>query len=154
MKSTGIVRKIDELGRVVLPIELRRTLDIANKDALEIFVDEDMIILRKYRRATLAERIQDLIETADQAEVEVVLPLLQVALTALGCDAEADQADAEEEVVYVAECPTCGYSFQPTDEEIAAGGVICPRCYEKLEFTLEGAEEIKSTDTDTTEGDD
>ena len=38
MKSTGIVRKVDELGRIVLPIELRRTLDIAEKDSLEIYV--------------------------------------------------------------------------------------------------------------------
>lgn len=51
MKSTGIVRKVDELGRVVLPIELRRTLDIAEKDSLEIYVDEDTIILRKYQPA-------------------------------------------------------------------------------------------------------
>ena len=48
MKSTGIVRKIDHLGRVVLPIELRRTLNIAEKDALEIFVDGEQIILQKY----------------------------------------------------------------------------------------------------------
>ena len=48
MKSTGIVRKVDELGRIVLPIELRRTLDIAEKDALEIFVEGDNIILHKY----------------------------------------------------------------------------------------------------------
>ncbi|AOM82895.1 Transition state regulatory protein AbrB [Salisediminibacterium beveridgei] len=49
MKSTGIVRKVDELGRVVIPIELRRTLDIAVKDALEIYVDNDRIILKKYK---------------------------------------------------------------------------------------------------------
>lgn len=48
MKSTGIVRKVDELGRVVIPIELRRTLSIAEKDPLEIYVDSDRIILRKY----------------------------------------------------------------------------------------------------------
>ena len=48
MKATGIVRKVDELGRVVLPIELRRNLDIKEKDALEIYVDEDKIILKKY----------------------------------------------------------------------------------------------------------
>ncbi|MDL2280846.1 AbrB/MazE/SpoVT family DNA-binding domain-containing protein [Selenomonadales bacterium OttesenSCG-928-I06] len=48
MKSTGIVRKVDELGRVVIPIELRRTLSIEEKDALEIYVDSDLIILRKY----------------------------------------------------------------------------------------------------------
>lgn len=49
MKSTGIVRKVDELGRIVLPIELRRTLDIAEKDALEIYVEGASIILRKYQ---------------------------------------------------------------------------------------------------------
>lgn len=51
MKSTGIVRRIDELGRVVLPIELRRTLDIDIKDSLEIYVDNSSIILRKYEPA-------------------------------------------------------------------------------------------------------
>ena len=48
MKSTGIVRKVDELGRIVLPIELRRTLGIEIKDALEISVDSQYIILSKY----------------------------------------------------------------------------------------------------------
>lgn len=49
MKSTGIVRKVDELGRVVIPIELRRTLGIAEKDALEIYVDDERIVLKKYK---------------------------------------------------------------------------------------------------------
>ncbi|UOR10701.1 AbrB/MazE/SpoVT family DNA-binding domain-containing protein [Halobacillus amylolyticus] len=49
MKSTGIVRKVDELGRVVIPIELRRTLGINEKDALEIYVDDDRIVLKKYK---------------------------------------------------------------------------------------------------------
>ena len=40
MKATGIVRKVDELGRIVLPIELRRTLDIEEKDSLEIYMDD------------------------------------------------------------------------------------------------------------------
>lgn len=53
MKSTGIVRKVDELGRVVIPIELRRTLDIAEKDSLEIYVDGEHIILKKYAPACL-----------------------------------------------------------------------------------------------------
>jgi transcriptional pleiotropic regulator of transition state genes len=48
MKSTGIVRKVDELGRVVLPKELRGTLNIGERDALEIFVDDDQIVLKKY----------------------------------------------------------------------------------------------------------
>lgn len=51
MKSTGIVRKVDELGRVVIPIELRRTLGIEEKDALEIYVDNEKIILKKYEPA-------------------------------------------------------------------------------------------------------
>ena len=47
MKSTGIVRRVDELGRIVLPIELRRTLNIAEKDSLEIYVDGNSIMLKK-----------------------------------------------------------------------------------------------------------
>lgn len=53
MKSTGIVRKVDELGRIVLPIELRRTLDIEVKDSLEIYVDGSQIILKKYEPACI-----------------------------------------------------------------------------------------------------
>ncbi len=53
MKSTGIVRKVDELGRVVLPIELRKVFDIKEKDALEIYVDEEKIILKKYEPACI-----------------------------------------------------------------------------------------------------
>ena len=48
MKSTGIVRKVDELGRIVLPMELRRTLGVDTKDALEIYTEGDSIILKKY----------------------------------------------------------------------------------------------------------
>lgn len=48
LKSTGIIRKVDDLGRIVLPIELRRMLDIAERDELEIYMENDHIILRKY----------------------------------------------------------------------------------------------------------
>jgi transcriptional pleiotropic regulator of transition state genes len=62
IKSTGIVRKVDELGRVVIPIELRRTLGIDEKDALEIYVDNEKIILKKYEPACVfcgnAEHVQ------------------------------------------------------------------------------------------------
>ncbi len=51
VKSTGIVRRVDELGRIVLPIEMRRTLNIGEKDSLEIYVEGDSIILRKYQAA-------------------------------------------------------------------------------------------------------
>lgn len=53
MKSTGIVRKIDDLGRMVIPIELRKTMNINKKDPMEIFVDGDKIILRKYEPACI-----------------------------------------------------------------------------------------------------
>lgn len=48
MKSTGMVRKIDELGRVVIPMEMRRSMNIEDGDAFEIFVDGDHIVLSKY----------------------------------------------------------------------------------------------------------
>ena len=48
MKSTGVVRKVDELGRIVLPSEIRQSMDIKVKDPLEIFTDGDRIILQKY----------------------------------------------------------------------------------------------------------
>lgn len=54
MKSTGIVRKVDELGRIVLPKELRNSLNINERDPLEIYVDnENRIILKKYEPACI-----------------------------------------------------------------------------------------------------
>ncbi len=53
MKSTGVVRKLDNLGRIVIPIELRKTMDIAMKDTLEIFTEGDQIILKKYHPACI-----------------------------------------------------------------------------------------------------
>lgn len=49
MKATGVVRQLDRLGRIVLPVELRRTMDITTGDSLEIFVDGNMIVLKKYQ---------------------------------------------------------------------------------------------------------
>lgn len=53
MKSTGIVRKIDELGRVVIPVELRRLLNLEVKDAVEIYTEADTIIFKKYEPACI-----------------------------------------------------------------------------------------------------
>jgi transcriptional pleiotropic regulator of transition state genes len=53
MKSTGIVRKVDELGRIVLPADLRKSLDYGIDEPLEIFVDDDKIILKKYNPTCL-----------------------------------------------------------------------------------------------------
>ncbi|KGE17599.1 AbrB/MazE/SpoVT family DNA-binding domain-containing protein [Paenibacillus wynnii] len=59
MKATGIVRKVDELGRVVIPIELRKTMEISNGDPVEIFVNENMIILKKYAPGCVITGSQD-----------------------------------------------------------------------------------------------
>lgn len=53
MKATGIVRRIDELGRIVLPAELRRTMGIQDRETLEIFVDGSSIVLKKYSPACI-----------------------------------------------------------------------------------------------------
>lgn len=55
MKSTGIVRKVDELGRVVIPMEIRRTLGINVKDEIEIYIDGDRIFLRKYQPENICQ---------------------------------------------------------------------------------------------------
>lgn len=63
MRSIGIVRNVDQLGRVVLPIELRRTFGIDISDPLEIFVDGEHIILKKYQPACMfCDNSSDLIE--------------------------------------------------------------------------------------------
>ncbi|HOV70110.1 MAG TPA: AbrB/MazE/SpoVT family DNA-binding domain-containing protein [Clostridia bacterium] len=62
MKSTGIVRRVDELGRVVIPMELRRTLNIDLRDSMEIFVNGDQIILKKYQPSCIfCENVDDVI---------------------------------------------------------------------------------------------
>ena len=67
MKSTGIVRRIDELGRIVLPIELRRTLDIEIKDPMEIYIEGDKIVLKKhYDSCVFCGNREGLTEFADK----------------------------------------------------------------------------------------
>ncbi len=62
MKSTGVVRKVDELGRIVLPKELRTILSINEKDSIEIFTDDDKIVLQKYQPAcTFCSNANDII---------------------------------------------------------------------------------------------
>lgn len=81
MKSTGIVRKVDELGRVVLPIELRRSLNIDTKDSLEIFVDDDKIVLKKYEPADIfTGEMNDLIDyKGKKVSVKSILEMAEAA---------------------------------------------------------------------------
>lgn len=63
MKSTGIVRKLDELGRIVLPIEIRNNFGIGRRDAIEIFTSNDKIILKKYNPSDIfTGEMNDLVE--------------------------------------------------------------------------------------------
>ncbi|OXM84584.1 AbrB/MazE/SpoVT family DNA-binding domain-containing protein [Paenibacillus rigui] len=62
MKATGIVRQVDHLGRIVLPMELRKTMDIGTKDSLEIYTDGQQIVLRKYAPGcVLCNRVEGLV---------------------------------------------------------------------------------------------
>jgi transcriptional pleiotropic regulator of transition state genes len=65
MKATGIVRKVAELGRIVLPIELRRKLNLNEKDSLEIYTEDDNIILTKYQPGCLKCGSLDALVTVD-----------------------------------------------------------------------------------------
>lgn len=67
MKSTGIVRRVDELGRVVIPIEIRNKFDIKEKDPIEIYVDGSSIVLRKFEpNCTFCGNTKNLIEYNDK----------------------------------------------------------------------------------------
>ena len=63
MKATGIVRKVDELGRIVVPIELRRSLGIGDRDAVEMFMEDGAIIIRKHQPSCVfCGSIEDTVE--------------------------------------------------------------------------------------------
>ena len=63
MKSTGIIRKVDELGRVVIPIEIRNQFDISEKDPIEIYVSGSSIVLKKLEEnCTFCDNTDNLIE--------------------------------------------------------------------------------------------
>ena len=67
MKSTGIVRKVDELGRVVIPIELRNKLGIQERDPIEIYVDGTSIVLKKYQSSCIfCGNTKNLVEYKDK----------------------------------------------------------------------------------------
>lgn len=81
MKGSGIVRRLDELGRITLPIELRRTLDIGERDPLEIYVDEGRIILQKYEPVDIfTGSKENLIEYRDKkVSKETIIELAKLA---------------------------------------------------------------------------
>lgn len=63
MKTSGIVRKVDELGRIVLPVEMRRLLNISEKDALEIALENEAIVIRKHHsECVFCGSVKDVVE--------------------------------------------------------------------------------------------
>jgi transcriptional pleiotropic regulator of transition state genes len=81
MKSTGIVRRVDELGRIVLPKELRKVLNIEYQDSLEIFTEGETIVLRKYEPADIfTGETEDLIEyEGKKVSKQSILKMAQLA---------------------------------------------------------------------------
>ena len=77
MKATGIVRKLDGLGRIVLPIELRRAYDMEPGTAIEVFTDDEGFILRKYQPSNRDENITKLKEAIEQGDSTKALELLE-----------------------------------------------------------------------------
>ena len=77
MKATGIVRKLDGLGRIVLPIELRRAYGMEPGTAIEVFTDDEGFILRKYQPSNRDENITKLKEAIEQGDSTKALELLE-----------------------------------------------------------------------------
>lgn len=74
MKATGIVRKVDDLGRVVVPKELRRTFGISIGDPMEFYVEDDAIVLKKFDTAADLEQMLDRLESSLTAKEDLVVP--------------------------------------------------------------------------------
>jgi stage V sporulation protein T len=76
MHSTGIVRRVDDLGRVVIPKEIRRTLGIREGDPLEIYTDNDTVIFKKFNELSFYDVMKDLISNEDDLTAEEKTALL------------------------------------------------------------------------------
>lgn len=92
MKSTGIVRTVDSVGRFVIPMELRRTLGITDaEDALEVFVEKDMIILRKYSPSCIfCKSLDDVVEHCGQKICRECIEQLHSAITTEATEEETE----------------------------------------------------------------
>ena len=99
MKSTGVVRRIDELGRIVIPKEIRRNLGIRDGENIEIFADNDSIILKKYYRMTtssdLASDLCDLIYNTFNYKIIITDREKILAHAGLNCDLKGHLLDGE-----------------------------------------------------------
>lgn len=131
MKSTGIVRKVDQLGRIVIPKELRRTLQIVEiEDSLEIFVENDTIVLKKYNENA---DIYGVIRRVDQLG-RIVLPIeLRRKLDIL---VEKDSLEIYVEgnsVILKKYEPACIFCGNARNVFIFKGKNICPSCIKEIQ---------------------
>lgn len=76
MRATGIIRRIDDLGRVVIPKEIRRTLGMKEGDPLEIYTDKDTVIFKKFNELSFFDVMKDLISNEDGLTTEEKTALL------------------------------------------------------------------------------
>lgn len=102
MKSTGIVRKVDELGRIVLPSELRKSLGIDVRDPLEIFTSNDRIVLKKYEPADIFTGDMDnLVEfkgkKVSRKTIKELAKLAGFEITAVSGASSSDDDDLEDD---------------------------------------------------------
>lgn len=130
MKSTGIVRKVDQLGRVVLPKELRKTLNIKEvEDSLEIYVEDNRIVLKKYDEN---EGISGIVRRVDQLG-RIVLPIelrrnMNIAEEKDSLEIFVDQS----KIVLKKYEPACIFCGNAKNVFVFKGKNICPECVEEL----------------------
>ncbi len=130
MKSTGIVRKVDQLGRVVLPKELRKTLNIKEvEDSLEIYVEDNRIVLKKYDEF---EGISGIVRRVDQLG-RIVLPIelrrnMNIAEEKDSLEIFVDQ----NKIVLKKYEPACIFCGNAKNVFVFKGKNICPECVEEL----------------------
>ena len=114
MKATGIVRKLDQLGRVVLPMELRRTLDISEGTPFEISVEEDTIVLHKYKPGCcFCGGTDGLLNIGDKLVCRACAEKIAAGLAAE--TQESGEARTGEDLEQVADCETCLHQGSPAD---------------------------------------
>ncbi len=130
MKSTGIVRKVDQLGRVVLPKELRKTLNIKEvEDSLEIYVEDNRIVLKKYDEN---EGVSGIVRRVDQLG-RIVLPIelrrnMNIAEEKDSLEIFVDQ----NKIVLKKYEPACIFCGNAKNVFVFKGKNVCPECVEEL----------------------
>lgn len=133
MKSTGIVRTVDRVGRFVIPMELRRLLNITDaEDSLEIFVENDKIILRKYSRDPNAIVSTGIVRTVDRVGRFVIPMELRKHLNIADAEDSLEIFVDDEKIILKKYSPSCIFCKSLDDIIEYNGHKICKDCVKKL----------------------